>query len=260
MCGIGGFFLSCNLSLEDKTLTKILNDIDHRGPDDKGLYKSIDSRVGLVHTRLSIQDLSSLGHQPMISRDQKVVLVFNGEIYNFKELRSELFLKGVHFNGNSDTEVLLNLYLLEGKAMLSRLNGIFAFAIWDQQDKSLFIARDNFGVKPIYYAELNKSFFFASELKALVPILKGSNQLNNEAIALYLSYLWCPGKQTPIKIINKVLPGEAKIIKDGVIEESWKWYHPKIFQKKSKILMRPEERSEERRVGKECRSRWSPYH
>lgn len=237
MCGIGGFFLSTDFILAKDTLTKILKKINHRGPDDNGLFEGNNSRIGLAHTRLSIQDLSKLGHQPMVSKDQKIVLVFNGEIYNFKELRTELFSKGVNFNSNSDTEVLLNLYLTDGKEMLSKLNGIFAFAIWDERDKSLFIARDGFGVKPLYYALLNNSFFFASEIKALTPILEESDQLNIKALQSYLTYLWCPGKQTPIKSVNKLLPGEAMIIREGIIDSCWKWYYSKVFQKKSNKSM-----------------------
>ena len=240
MCGIGGFFLSSDFLLDEDILTDILKKIDHRGPDDKGLFQDKESRIGLVHSRLSIQDPSSLGHQPMISEDGNTVLVFNGEIYNFKELRTDLISKGVKFISNTDTEVLLNLYLEEGKEMLSSLNGIFAFAIWDKLEKSLFIARDNFGVKPLYYSSLNNSFFFASEIKAIAPILKKSSQLDIEAIQSYLTYLWCPGKQTPIKSVNKLLPGEAIIVKNGVIENSWKWYHPKVFKKKLKEPMSQE--------------------
>lgn len=125
MCGIGGFSLSANEKFYKKELDEIISKIDHRGPDDKGFYENQKNCIGLVHTRLSIQDLSSLGHQPMISADKNIVLVFNGEIYNFIQLRSELIEKGVKFEGNSDTEVLLKLYIFEGKKMLSKLNGIF---------------------------------------------------------------------------------------------------------------------------------------
>ena len=109
MCGIGGFSLSSKTALSKDILNKILNKIKHRGPDDCGIYEDHNNQIGLVHTRLSIQDLSSLGHQPMLSKNNQIALVFNGEIYNFRELRSELISKGVKFNGYSDTEVLLNL-------------------------------------------------------------------------------------------------------------------------------------------------------
>ena len=220
-----------------RIITKISNAIAHRGPDDKGSYEDIDNKIGLVHSRLSIQDLSSAAHQPMLSEDQQVVLVFNGEIYNFLELRSELISKGVKFNSNSDTEVLLNLYLLEGEKMFSRLNGIFAFAIWDKRSQSLILSRDHFGIKPLYYLSSNNNFYFASELKALVHILEDSNCLDFASIQSYLTFLYCPGEGTPVKPINKLLPGEALVVKKGQIKKRWKWYELPIFQKKNKILI-----------------------
>jgi asparagine synthase (glutamine-hydrolysing) len=240
MCGIGGFSLSLETSSSKDILTKILNKINHRGPDDKGIYEDCNNKVGLAHTRLAIQDLSSLGHQPMLSKDGQIVLVFNGEIYNFPELRNDLIAKGVKFNGYSDTEVLLNLYIEDGKDMLSKLNGIFAFALWDQRSQNLFLARDNFGVKPLYYASSNNHFFFSSELKALVPLLENTNSLDYDSLQSYLTFLYCPGKGTPIKSINKLLPGQAIIVHEGKIESCWKWYHPPVFQKKSKQIINKE--------------------
>lgn len=237
MCGIGGFSLSSKTPFSQVTLKKILNSIDHRGPDDRGIYEDFDNKIGLVQARLSIQDLSSFGHQPMISEDGQIVLVFNGEIYNFRELRSELITKGIKFNGLSDTEVLLNLYILEGQQMLSKLNGIFAFAIWDRRNQSIFLARDNFGVKPLYYFSIENNFFFASELKALVPLVKNIKEINFKALQNYLTYLYCPGKGTPIQSINKLLPGEALIINSGKIKKSWRWYRPPVFFEKSKTKM-----------------------
>jgi len=240
MCGIGGFSLSVNENFYKNELDEIISRIDHRGPDDKGFYENQKYSIGLVHTRLSIQDPSSLGHQPMISEDKNIVLVFNGEIYNFIELRSELIKKGVKFKSNSDTEVLLNLYMLEGKEMLTKLNGIFAFAIWDQRSKSLFIARDHFGVKPIYYASLKDRFYFASELKAILPALKENKNLDQHSLQEYMTFLFCPGSGTPFKSIKKLLPGEAMIVFDGKIQKKWKWYLLPIFKNKSKKLMNKE--------------------
>ena len=146
MCGILGVFGD---GLE---FLSVANDCQkHRGPDDSGLYINKKIGIGLGHRRLSILDLSPAGHQPMLSDDELVVLIFNGEIYNFQELRIELESKGFIFKGSSDTEVLLNMYLMEGRAMLPRLNGIFAFAIWDSRRNKLFLARDALGVKPLYY-------------------------------------------------------------------------------------------------------------
>jgi asparagine synthase (glutamine-hydrolysing) len=240
MCGIGGFLLSSEEFFDNSKLNEIVNNINHRGPDDKGIYQDSNHKVGLAHTRLAIQDLSTFGHQPMLSENKKIVLVFNGEIYNFRELRSELVEKGVIFNGFSDSEVLLNLYMQEGKEMLSKLNGIFAFAIWDKDTQSLFLARDNFGVKPLYYTLSNNNFFFASELKALFPLLKNVKNIDFDSLQNYLTYLYCPGKGTPIKSVNKLLPGEAIIVKRGKIEKCWKWYLLPIFKNKIKQKIKKE--------------------
>lgn len=240
MCGIGGFSFSSKTSFAKDILFEILDKIKQRGPDDNGTYEDYNNKVGLVHARLSIQDISSLGHQPMISMDGKIVLVFNGEIYNFRELRADLIKEGVKFNGHSDTEVLLNLYIKEGKNMLHKLNGIFAFALWDQRSQSLFLARDNFGVKPLYYALRNDNFFFSSELKALVPLIGNINNLNFDSLQSYLTFLYCPGKGTPIESINKLLPGHAMIVHEGKVKSNWKWYNQPVFQKKIKKKMNKE--------------------
>jgi len=241
MCGIGGFLLSSEEFFDSSKLNELLNNINHRGPDDKGIYEDLNHKVGLAHTRLAIQDLSTFGHQPMLSENKKVVIVFNGEIYNFRELRSELLEKSVKFNGTSDTEVLLKLYMQDGNEMLSRLNGIFAFAIWDKRNQSLFLARDNFGVKPLYYNLSNNNFFFSSELKALLPLLKNANNIDHVSLQKYLTYLYCPGKGTPIKSVNKLLPGEAMIVQDGKIKNLWKWYQLPVFKNKIKPKIKKDE-------------------
>jgi len=225
MCGILGI-----LGANSEFIEKASSVIEHRGPDDSGVFLDSKSKIGLGHRRLSILDISSFGHQPMISSDQKVVIVFNGEIYNFRELRSQLEEKNYTFQGHSDTEVLLNLYLAEGKEMLSKLNGIFAFAIWDSDSESLFVARDAIGVKPLYYSEESGIFAFASEIKSLLEFNFKDKALNPEAINRYLSFLWCPGKETPLKSVQKLLPGEAVIVKNGKIEEKWTWYQLPIFR------------------------------
>ena len=171
----------------------------------------------------------------MISDDGSVVLVFNGEIYNFKELRAELELKGSNFKSNSDTEVLLKMYLAEGEAMLPHLNGVFAFAIWDKRSKTLFIARDALGVKPLYYSNLNGHFAFASEIKALMLLVPEAHELNKQALHRYLSFIWCPGEGTPLTDTHKVLPGEALVVREGRIVKKWDWYQLPIFKKPSLI-------------------------
>ena len=166
----------------------------------------------------------------MTSSDEKVVLVFNGEIYNYRELRVELEDKDFIFHGNSDTEVLLNLYLAEGEDMLHRLNGIFAFAMWDGRNKSLFIARDGLGVKPLYYSATSRGVAFASEIKGLLPMVPEARELDVVSLHRYLSFLWCPGEGTPLKAVRKLLPGEAMVIREGKIERKWIWYQLPIIR------------------------------
>ena len=225
MCGIVGT-LGGNTELVESASAVI----KHRGPDDSGVFVDKSLNIGLGHQRLSILDISNLGHQPMFSSDRKVIIVFNGEIYNFRELRAQLEEKGYIFHGNSDTEVLLNLYLLEGKARLSKLNGIFAFAIWDANSETLFVARDALGVKPLYYFEKEGIFTFASEIKALLELTHIDKELDIEAINRYLAFLWCPGKETPLTSVKKLLPGEALIVEKGRIKEKWQWYQLPIFR------------------------------
>ena len=167
MCGIVGY----SGAFEAAALQAGLEAIGHRGPDDSGTFFDSSRGVGLAHARLAILDLSPLGHQPMASADGAVVLVFNGEIYNFRELRSELSVRGFVFRGHSDTEVLLSMYLAEGEAMLPRLNGIFAFALWDTRSQTLLLVRDGLGVKPLYYAETPAGLAFASEIKGLLHLV-----------------------------------------------------------------------------------------
>jgi len=220
MCGIVGSFGSP----DPERLERAGRALAHRGPDDSGRFVDAESGVGLGHVRLSILELSPLGRQPMISEDRTVALVYNGEIYNFRELRAELEAKGRRFRGGSDTEVLLQMYLVHGEAMLSKLNGIFAFAIWDKRARSLFVARDALGVKPLYYAETADGFVFASEIKALLQLAPGLRELDVQALHRYLSFLWCPGEGTPLRGVRKLPPGEAMIVRDGRVARRWAWY------------------------------------
>ncbi len=201
----------------------------HRGPDDSGIFVEPENHVGLGHTRLSIQDLSPMGRQPMVSLDGEAALIFNGEIYNFRELRAELEGIGYPFRGHSDTEVMLNLYLEEGEEMLHRLNGIFAFGVWDRRKKTLLIARDGLGVKPLYYAETLQGFAFASEIKALLLLAAGMRQMDVAALHRHLSFLWSPGEGTPLKDVRKLLPGEAVEVREGRIKRRWSWYRLPTF-------------------------------
>lgn len=225
MCGIVG------LSGGNLGRLATANDLlTHRGPDDFGVFTDPAAGIGLGHRRLSILDLSSLGHQPMHSADGAVILVFNGEIYNYRELRAGLEAQGVRFQGHSDTEVLLNLYLAEGEAMLTHLNGIFAFALWDSRQQAMLIARDALGVKPLYYTALQGRFAFASEIKALLHLVPEARELDVVALHRYLSFLWCPGEGTPLTSVRKLLPGEAMIVRSGNIVRRWIWYQLPVFR------------------------------
>jgi len=219
MCGIIGFSGLINHNYLKDGLKEIL----HRGPDDSGVFSS-EAGIGLGHSRLSIIDQSSRGHQPMISNDENIVIIFNGEIYNFKELRSDLKKQGFIFNSETDTEVLINLYLSEGEDMLLKLNGIFAFAIYDFRSKNLFIARDAMGVKPLYYSENPNSLIFSSEIKGLLKLTSVKQNIDAESINRYLSFLWCPGDGTPLESVKKLLPGEAIIVNNGSIIKKWQWF------------------------------------
>ena len=232
MCGILGF----SGNFDTAKLHAGLDSIAHRGQDDSGVFVSTSVGIGLGHHRLSIVDLSPLGHQPMLGAEGTVVLIFNGEIYNFRELRADLEAQGVGFRGHSDTEVLLNLYLAKGEAMLSQLNGIFAFALWDSRKQSLLIARDALGVKPLYYTTLNGRFAFASELKALLHLVSEARELDIVALHRYLSFLWCPGEGTPLKAVHKLGPGEAIWVRAGQIERRWTWYQLPVIRGKSADL------------------------
>jgi asparagine synthase (glutamine-hydrolysing) len=226
MCGIVGYFGEFTreqLAAADRLQA-------HRGPDGQGTWFSTAASVGLAHRRLSILDLSPTGAQPMLSEDRAVVLVFNGEIYNFRELRSELEGRGHQFRGGSDTEVLLHLYLEHGTSFLSRLNGIFSFAFWDERDKSLFVARDGLGVKPLYYCEVDTGFAFASELKALIRLAPTTRTLDASSLHRYLTFLWCPGDGTPFKAIRKLTPGEALVVREGKVARRWTWYRLPAFR------------------------------
>lgn len=220
MCGIVGY----SGDLTSEILKKMSFQISHRGPDDHGIWFDDNEGVGLAHRRLSIIDISAAGKQPMVDNNDFAVISFNGEIYNYVELRKELIAKGYRFRNTTDTEVILCLYLEYGENLLSKLNGIFSFAIWDKRKKILFLARDGMGVKPLYYT-INRSFFaFASELKSLLEIPNIQKDINSDAIHNYVSYLWSPAPNTMISSIKKLEPGNALIIKNGEIKKKWQFY------------------------------------
>src|SRR5687768_11744116 len=192
MCGIAGWInLENNRSQNhsEAVLHQMCERMKHRGPDSEGLW--LDEKVALGMRRLSIIDLHT-GEQPVFSEDKSVVVVMNGELYNFREVRAELEKRGHKFETQTDTEILPHLYEEYGEAMLEHINGMFAFALWDKRRKKLFIARDRFGEKPLYYGVFAGKLIFASELKVLLanPSVKG--EINLDSLRSYLSFDYVP--------------------------------------------------------------------
>ena len=237
MCGINGILhLQSQKNVSERVLTQMRDALEHRGPDDKGIY--IDKNIGLGHRRLSILDVSAAGHQPFLSEDGRYAMVYNGEIYNFKEFYSELKSKGFDIKTHSDTEVLMKLFQIEGLKMLSRLNGMFAFAIWDTVEKKLTVARDRMGVKPLYYSFYNETFYFASEQKALftagVPL-----KISQDGIEEYIFNRFVTGEETLFQNVKKVLPGHALILHENGKIESKKWWDLKYEIQNHDLIKNP---------------------
>jgi asparagine synthase (glutamine-hydrolysing) len=200
MCGIAGF---AGFS-DPELLRRMTSLISYRGPDDDGFYE--ESSIGLGHRRLSIIDVSG-GHQPMHSADGRFVIVYNGEVYNHNDLRAELEARGVKFETHCDTEVLVNAYMAEGPGFVSKLNGIFAFAIWDTRTNELFLARDQMGIKPLLYLERDGVLLFASEAKALMLWPEYQPKLNPEALRENMVFSYVCGDETMLAGIKKLPPG-----------------------------------------------------
>ncbi|MBW6451259.1 MAG: asparagine synthase (glutamine-hydrolyzing) [DPANN group archaeon] len=226
MCGICGF------NFEDKTLLKeMCKTLQKRGPDGYGRY--INKNISLGHRRLSIIDLSTNGKQPMSNEDETIWITFNGEIYNYKELRHKLVKKGHKFKSNSDTEVIIHLYEeftktnlnseKNIKTFLNSLNGIFAFAIWDSKKKELILARDNIGIKPLYYYFVDGLFIFASEIKAINKYQDIKPELNIDVMSSYFNYGYVPGTETMFKNIKKLSPGTYIIYSKNNIKINEYW-------------------------------------
>ena len=166
MCGIAGILNFDTARVSETVLKRMTDSIAHRGPDGEGHW--IEGNIGIGHRRLSIIDLSNAGSQPMFSKDKRYVLSYNGEIYNFNEIRLELESKGYQFKSQTDSEVVLYAFANWGTDCVKKFNGMFAFAIWDNKEQSLHLARDRYGIKPMYYAQYGNTFIFASELKAIL--------------------------------------------------------------------------------------------
>jgi asparagine synthase (glutamine-hydrolysing) len=235
MCGIMG-----RLSVvpeEQEVLSRVARAaslaVAHRGPDDQSIWIDESSRLVLAHTRLSILDLSPLGRQPMVSDDGSAALIYNGETYNFLDIRIELERDGVKFRGHSDTEVILRLYERlrpttddEVSDFLRRLSGIFALAIWNARAGELLLARDGFGVKPLYWTQSGAGLAFASELKALRHLVAGTPTVDLAAVDQYLSFLWAPGTRTIWAGVQKLAPGSCLRVTRSRGPHIFDWYRP----------------------------------
>jgi len=186
MCGIAGIFNLDSTLVSVSDLRKMTDAIAHRGPDGEGFY--IDRFIGLGHRRLAIIDLSSEGKQPMVANSSQVILSYNGEIYNFKEIRAELESLGHHFHSRTDSEVVLNAWLEWGSDSVIRFNGMFAFAVWDKRDQSLYLVRDRYGIKPLYYACWGNTFLFGSEQKAIFAHPQSRRELDKKALLEYFTF------------------------------------------------------------------------
>jgi len=211
VCGITGFIEPKRERSNDELcdlVTRMATTLQHRGPDDSGVWVDAAAGIALGHRRLSIIDLSPLGHQPMLSADGRYLIIFNGEIYNFRALREELESLGHKFRGHSDTEIMLAAFVQwPVQAALQRFNGMFAFALWDRHERNLYLARDRMGEKPMYYGWQGHTFLFGSELKALREHPSFRNEVNREALTLFLRYSYIPAPYSIYTGIHKLPAG-----------------------------------------------------
>jgi asparagine synthase (glutamine-hydrolysing) len=231
MCGITGLVTQD----PESRIAAMLKAVEHRGRDDEGVWTSPPineegQRVCFGHRRLSIIDTSSAGHQPMLSQDGRLVVILNGEIYNYRELREQLAGSGHSFRTETDTEVLLAAWKEWGEESLHRLNGMFAFALWDDREKTLFLVRDRVGIKPLYYAQCHKpdpegqpALAFASEIKSILASGLVKAELDNEALHQFLTFLWAPDPKTLFRGIQTVPPGHLLTLRDNELQVRQWW-------------------------------------
>ena len=226
MCGIYGYLSPS--TIDPAVLRRMGHTLRHRGPDDEGevILDSSEVSVGLGHKRLSVIDLSPAGKQPMTNEDETIWITFNGEIYNFQEIRQKLEGKGHTFHSHSDTEVVVHLYEELGTKCLDELNGMFAFALWDAKLQTLFLARDRIGKKPLHYCVAGGHFVFASEIKALLQHPMVSRQLDFASLNKYLAFEYVPAPNSIFKAIKKLEPGCYLLFRDGAVVTSQYWDIP----------------------------------
>lgn len=219
MCGICGKFSPSGVR-EDE-LQRMMQAIAHRGPDDEGLY--LNETIGLGNRRLSIIDLEG-GHQPICNEDETVWIVHNGEIYNYKSLQRELEKKGHVLKTHSDTEVIVHLYEEMGERCVDKLDGMFAFAIWDAKKKRLLLARDRLGQKPVFYTQFNEDFLFASEIKAILAVNEQGREIDYESLHHYLSLRFIPSPQTLLRSVKKLPPAHYLVWQDNEVKLTRYWH------------------------------------
>mgnify|MGYP001182571916 CR=1 FL=1 len=241
MCGIAGAISFNKQKINRTIIPSLINSIKHRGPDHSGSWLSENKLILMINTRLSILDLSKKGNQPFYSKDKRYIIVFNGEIYNFKDLKKNL--KEFIFYSNSDTEVLLNLYIKYKSKCLKMLEGMFSLAIYDRKNNELFCARDQYGIKPFYYYNYQNQFWFSSEIKTFLMVNKNIRQ-NEKAIFRYLNSEYHEHiKETFYKNIFKIKPGHFLIVKNSKIIEKQFWK----FEKKIQNIILPKKYNDKKK-------------
>jgi len=239
MCGIAGIVDVTGREPVDADGLRRMNDrLFHRGPDDAGYL--VESRVGLAMRRLAIIDLNT-GQQPVHNEDKTVSVVFNGEIYNYRELRAELQANGHRFTTTSDTEVLVHLYEEHRERCVERLRGMFAFAIWDRQGQALLLARDRLGIKPLYYAETPQGFVFASELKAITQHARVPRRVSPAGLVAYLQYGYVPEPLSILEGVRRLPPGHTLMVKDGHVGAPRRYWESTSLFRSSTVPSRADE-------------------
>lgn len=241
MCGIAGYVLP-KKAIEPSIIQSMTKVLEHRGPDGEGIYISDNEHVALGHRRLSFLDLSASGQQPMKDRSGKYVLSFNGEIYNYVELKKELESEGMSFQTHSDSEVVLNAYIKWGSQMLNRLKGMFAFAIYDQQKEELFLARDRFGIKPLFYSVGNEYFAFASEIKSFFECPNIQKKIRRESVARFLANRYVPSPHTIWEHILQLPPAHFLIININTLDYRAEQYWQLEFNQQQNDQLEAEEK------------------
>ena len=225
MCGITGFWTQKDRGEIPQIIENMTDTLIHRGPDDSGVWADKDVGIALGHRRLSILDLSPKGHQPMFSHSERFVIVYNGEVYNFKDIKKMLTEEGIGFRTDTDTEVILEAIERYGiDKALTMFNGMFAFSLFDKRERVLYLVRDRVGIKPLYYGINNGIFFFTSELKAIRAHPKFSPILNIDALSLYFRHNYIPAPYSIYKGIFKLTPGHyLSIDKDFNVKDTTYW-------------------------------------